>query len=117
MIYGISPKTHCPYSDQTIRRRMLHVLAFYRHAFDKGWVVEQLDIREVRESFSRIERDALAHTRSGKAGRQQSTLVPRQNRGSHDVVRAMRMDEYKRLAHYLGPLPPSAHHGEEDARQ
>lgn len=116
MIYGISPKTHRPYSDQTIRRRMIHVLAFYRHAFDKGWVAEQLDIREVRESFSRIDRDALAHTRSGKSGRQQSTLVPRQNRGSHDVVRAMRMDEYKRLAHYLGPLPPSAHHSDDDAR-
>lgn len=116
MIYSISPKTHRPYSDQTIQRRMVHVLAFYRHAFAKGWVAEQLDEREVRESFSRIDRDALAHTRSGKAGRQQSTLIPRQNRGSHDVVRAMRMDEYKRLAHYLGPLPPGAHQSGDDSR-
>jgi integrase len=114
MIYGISPKTHRPYSEQTIRRRMIHVLAFYSHSYAKGWVSQDLDVREVRESFSRIDRDALAHTRSGKSVRSRSTLIPRQNRGSHDVVRAMRMDEYKRLAHYLGPLPSG--HEEGDGR-
>ncbi|PPB80370.1 hypothetical protein B0O95_1338 [Mycetohabitans endofungorum] len=89
---------------------------FHRHAFVRGWVAEQFDEREVRESFSRIDWDALAHTRSGKASQQQSTLIPRQNRGSHNVVRTITLDEYKRLARYLGRLPTSALRSDDDSR-
>lgn len=101
----ISWKTHEPLSDQTIRRRLVHVGAFYDWARKaKFYHGAEFSTREVRR-LRRIDDDALAHTRRGKRTILQPAFLPSSRKIDGDQVRPFRRSELRQVFDALGPLP------------
>jgi integrase len=100
----ISRKTHEGLSPTTIRRRLVHVLAFYDWARSAGYYEgPEFNKREVRR-LRRIDEDALAHTRSGRQTISKSALPPAANAISGAQARPFRESDLRHVLNALGPL-------------
>lgn len=99
----ISPKTHEPYKDKTINRRVGKVVDFYR--FHNGRGTTEVDVGDRITAGRRpIDEDALAHTRGGYH-RRVNDIVESGAGSEDDEVRAMSARQYQLIAEELGPVP------------
>ena len=108
---SVSPRTHQCFSSSTVRQRMTFVINFYRYASARGLycgtIVSDPEVRE-RTRIS-LDRDALAHIRSGSRTYATKTssavrLLPRE-RQRNERLRPLTREAYLRLCEQLGPLP------------
>lgn len=101
----ISPRTHEHLCVETIRQRMLTVIAFYRWALAEGhFSGPALGQVEPHRRFERLDSDALSHigTRSDNSAYR---ALPRSNASPDDHVHPLAMTNWRKIAQELGPLP------------
>ena len=105
MLSIISRKTHESLSATTIRRRLIHVLAFYDWARTKGhYGRPEFNKRQVRR-VRRIDEDALVHTRSGPQMVTQPSLLSHVKVAPGAMPRPFRRSDLQNVLNALGPLP------------
>lgn len=97
MIRGISPHTGEVYAPNTIRTRMLTVLAFYRFAGGQGWYSGNLATHG---------QDLTDDRPGASAGRpcKRTRLLPR-SKPKRAAIRPFSVQEWRKFETYLGPLP------------
>lgn len=101
----ISPKTHEKYASKTVIRRVGTVQEFYRH-FNARHVTDV----DVGDGLAAVkvkphDRDAMTHVSNSNGTQQANDLLPVQEGGVDDEVRAMTDRQYRLIANVLGPLP------------
>lgn len=103
---AVSPKTGERYSPATVRLRLSYILSFFDCAVEEGWMLDPAAAGKIGTSSgpARIDRDALAHTRKGRAVAQgrSSGLLPK---GSADKVRVLSRRQLELLLSWAGPRP------------
>lgn len=102
---AISPKTGAPYASGTIGNRMLVVLAFYRHAAERGLYDGDLILaaRDEVGKLLNITNDAMAHIKRGmQTIRSVSGIIPKR-RISRLGVRPFSRLELQAFLNATGP--------------
>lgn len=99
----VSPKTHEPYSDSTISRRVGTVQQFYRHFNAQG--ITSMDVGDRAVDVRRpLDQSPLAHARRTNLARTNEVQLEGV-KSPGDGVRAMTAHQYRLIAQALGPTP------------
>lgn len=105
----ISLQTHETLASDTVRRRMIYVIAFYEWAHCKGWVDVTGVFEKVEKTIRRnIDADFFAHTRSSQFIKEVSKLLPDRDKQRRRPATFLTVDHWRVLARELGPLPLEA---------
>jgi integrase len=114
LLKEFSPHTHRRYKTKTIRRRLSTILGFYRWAYNRALVHENLDRREIRQIPLAADISMLAHvdTRPGKTSI--SRMLPRIT--DDEPVNAFDKRDLLQVLNALGPMPPSGEETRQDLR-
>jgi integrase len=101
----ISARTHEHLNTETIRHRMLTVIAFYRWAQAAGhYSGPPLGQPDIRDRIQSLDSAPLAHLGSRRTSITYHS-VPRSIVSPDDHVRPMTTTQYRAITHELGPLP------------
>ena len=103
MTAAISPSTHEPLSESSMRRRVGTVLAFYNWARGEGLFVIEFQDQLSSPRRYRIDSDPLAHTRSGLMSEAGSDLLPRGSDDHDEHVRPLTARHAMAVLNELGP--------------
>jgi integrase len=101
----ISTHTHEHLDTETIRHRMLTVIAFYRWAQAEGYYSgPPLGQPATRDRIQSLDSNPFAHLGSRRPGVTYHS-VPRSKASSDDQVRPLTTTEWRAITQELGPLP------------
>jgi len=101
---SINPRSHEPYAEQTVIRRVRTVLTFYRYALRRGWIEEDLE-HPSKDGVYLASKDGRTTNSNGDDLSSEDSLLPRRTERSDEKVSAFSPSQYRAIAAHLGPTP------------